>query len=158
MTETTGKAHPPEGVRPVSATHAGVAFAGLVAFLVAVMVLRVDRPFGNGEHSVVHSALFLIGVTAGTIFLLDLLWQKVHLRASTGLDFGRDDPSWQRSLTKLAGLMGSLGFVALLYWLLPEYHGAFYDRYYQMLRLVLPPWLVLVQRKNENQKKNTMAH
>ena len=144
MTDTaTVTAHPPEGVRPASATHPGVALAGLVAFLAAVLVLRVDRPFGNGEHSVVHSALFLIGVTAGTIFLLDLIWQKVHLRASTGLDFDRDDPSWQRSLTKLAGLLGSLGFVALFYWLLPEYRGAFYDRYYEMLRLLLPPWLFL---------------
>ncbi|WP_150620052.1 hypothetical protein [Pandoraea horticolens] len=39
--------------------------------------------------------------------------------------------------------MGSLGFVALLYWLFPEYHGAFYDNYYRMLSLVAPPWWVL---------------
>ena len=143
MTEQAVISQPPACARPASATHAGVALAGLLAFLVAVLVVRVDRPFGSGGNSVVHSALFIIGLMAGTIFLFDLIWQKVHLRASTGLDFARDDPSWRRSLTKLAGLVGSLCFIALLYWLLPEYHGAFYDRYYQMLRLILPPWLLL---------------
>ena len=128
---------------PGSATHSWVALAGLVAFLLAVLILRVDRPFGNGENSVVHSALFVMGVTAAVIFLLDLIWQKVHRRASTGIDFSHDDPSWARSLTKFAGLLGSLGFIAFLYWLFPEYHGSFYDRYYAMLRLVLPPWLLL---------------
>ncbi len=128
---------------PASATHALVGLAGLAAFLLAALALRVLRPFGDGEQSVVPSALFMIGLTAGVIFLLDLGWQKVHRRASTGLDFARDDPSWPRSLLKLAGLLGSLAFVALLYWLLPEYRGAFYDRYYRMLQLVLPPWLLL---------------
>ena len=41
MTDMTVAAHPPEGVRPVSATHPGVALAGLVAFVLAVLVLRV---------------------------------------------------------------------------------------------------------------------
>jgi steroid 5-alpha reductase family enzyme len=112
----------------------------MVAFLIAVVILRIARPFGG---QVVSSALFVMGVTAGTIFFLDLVWQKVHRRSSTGMDFSYKDPSWQRSLIKFAGLLGSLGFVALLYWLFPEYHGSFYDRYYAMLRIVLPPWLLM---------------
>ena len=126
--------------RPGSATHGVVAATGLAAFLAAVAVVRADRPFGDNDA---HSALFIIGVTAGAIFLIDLAWQKVHLRPSTGMDFRHDDPSWNRSLYKFAGLLGSLGFVALLYWLLPEYRGAFYGRYYEMLRVVLPPWVAL---------------
>lgn len=126
--------------RPQSATHGIVAAAGLAAFLIAVTILRVDRPFGD---NIVDSALFAMGVSAGSIFLLDLFWQKVHLRPTTGLDLAWDAPSWSRSLTKFAGLLGSLGFVALLYWLFPEYHAAFYDQYYAMLRTILPPWLTL---------------
>jgi len=84
-----------------------------------------------------------MAVTAGAIFLVDLGWQRVHLRPSTGLNFGHDDPSRSRTLVKYVGLLGSLGFVALLYWLFPEYHGAFYDRYYEMLWAVVPPVLVL---------------
>jgi hypothetical protein len=85
----------------------------------------------------------IIFVTAAAIFGLDLFWQKVYLRLSTGLDFAVRHPNWPRSLLKLLGLLSSLGFVGLLYWLFPEYHGDFYDRYYQMLRLILPPWLLL---------------
>lgn len=126
--------------RPRSATHGAVAVAGLAAFLLALVILRIGRPFGD---EVVKSALFMLGMTSAAVLLVDLLWLKAYRRASTGLDFGRDHPSWQRSLFKFAGLLGSLGFVALLYWLFPEYHGDFYDRYYAMLRLLLPPWLVL---------------
>ena len=125
---------------PSSATHGGVAAVGLAVFLLAVLILRTYQPFGN---NVVSSALFVMGATAGAIFLIDLFWQKVYLRPTTGMDFSLDDPSWARSLVKFAGLLGSLGFVAFLYWLFPEYHGEFYGRYYAMLSIVLTPWLLL---------------
>jgi protein-S-isoprenylcysteine O-methyltransferase Ste14 len=127
-------------VRPVSATHGATAMAGLTAFVSAVVVLRVFRPF---DEQVVYSALFLVGMSAGAIFLVDALWQKVYLRASTGIDFAYDDPSWNRTLHKLAGLVGSAGFVAFLYWLFPEYHGGFYANYYLMLRNISIPWMAL---------------
>lgn len=125
---------------PASATHGAVAAVGLAAFLLGIFIVRADRPFGD---NVVNSALFVIALTAGAIFLVDLIWQKVHLRPSTGLDFSHDDPSWHRTLTKFAGLLASMGFIAFLYWLLPEYHGTYYAHYYDMLRTVLPPWLLL---------------
>jgi protein-S-isoprenylcysteine O-methyltransferase Ste14 len=130
----------PEPQRPESATHAAVASGGLAAFLIALVIVRVSRPFGD---NLVNAALFLMGATVAAIFLMDLAWQKVHRRPTTGLDFGYDDPSIRRSLVKFAGLLASLGFVAALYWLFPEYHGAFYDRYYAMLRITLPVWLLL---------------
>lgn len=125
---------------PASATHWGVAAIGLIAFLVSIIIVRADRPFGD---DIVRSALFVITVTAVAVFILDLFWQKVYRRPSTGLDFGYDNPSWQRSLIKYLGLLGSMGFVAFLYWLFPEYHGDFYSRYYAMLRIVVPAWLLL---------------
>lgn len=127
-------------VCPKSATHGATAFAGLAAFVGAVVILRVFQPFGN---QIVYSALFLMGVSAGAIFLVDAVWQKVYLRASTGMDFGYDDPSWHRTGLKCAGLLGSVGFVAFLYWVFPEYHGSFYDRYYLMLRNLSLPWIAL---------------
>lgn len=129
-----------KALRPRSATHGAVAAVGLAAFLLAVTIVRTDRPFGE---NMVHSALFIVTVTAAAIFLLDLIWRKVHLRASTGLDFSRDNPSWHRSLTKFAGLLGSMGFIGLLYWLFPEYHADFYARYFSMLAIVLPAWVAL---------------
>lgn len=128
------------GERPASATHGAVAAVGLTAFLLSVAIVRADRPFAD---NVVASALFIIGVTAAAIFLVDLVWQKVYLRPSTGIDPARDQPSWKRTLTKFAGLLGSLGAIGFLYWLFPEYHGKFYERYFDMLRILLPPWIVL---------------
>lgn len=126
--------------RPVSATHGAVAGAGLLAFLLAVVFIRLTRPFGE---NMVTSALFVMGVTAVAIIFMDLTWQRVYLRVSTGIDWKIDHPSWPRTLLKCAGLLGSMGFVAMLYWLFPEYHGEFYDRYFVMLREVLPVWLLL---------------
>lgn len=125
---------------PRSATHGLVAAAGLLGFLIATAILRIAHPFGD---NLIHSVLFIIGMTAGFIFLVDLTWQKVHLRPSTGLDFNYDNPSLGRTLVKYIGLLGSLGFIAFLYWLFPEYHNKFYNQYYEMLRLVLPLWLVV---------------
>src|SRR6266496_1183178 len=126
--------------RPQSATHGLVAAVGLVAFLSAFAFVRFRIPFGT---NIVHSAMFILGVTTAVIFLLDLAWQKVHLRSSTGLDFAYDDPSWSRTLTKFAGLLGSLGFVGLGYWLFPTYHDSFFANYRELLRLILAPWLML---------------
>ena len=117
-----------------------VATTGLAVFLLAVSIVRVARPFGD---NMVNSALFIMGVTAGTIFFVDLVWQKVHLRPSTGIDFGYNNPSWKRSLLKFAGLLGSMGFIAFFYWLFPEYRSSSYDPYYAMLRIILPPWIAL---------------
>lgn len=125
---------------PASATRGAVAAAGLAGFVLAVAIVDLARPFGD---NIVASALLVMGSTAAALFLVDVLWQKVHRRPSTGLDFARDDPSWTRCLTKFIGLLGSLGFIGLLYWLFPEYHSGTYDHYFSMLRIVLPAWLLL---------------
>ena len=89
------------------------------------------------------AALLTICLTAGAIFLVDIALTRVHLRPSTGLDYDRDDPSLTRTARKLVGLAGSLGFVGALYWLAPEYHGDFYNRFFDMVVLLMPIWLLL---------------
>lgn len=125
---------------PDSATHWVTALAGLLGFVASVALLKTFQPFGD---KIVFSAMLVMGCTAAAIFLVDIVWQKVHRRASTGIDFDHDDPSWERASIKFAGLVGSLGFVAFLYWLFPEYHGSFYDNYYYLLGNLLPGWIVL---------------
>jgi len=44
---------------------------------------------------------------------------------------------------RLGNALARAGFVALLYWLFPEYKGSFYDSYFTMLAVILPPWLLL---------------
>lgn len=125
--------------RPASATHAAVALCGFLGFLLATGVCLVFEPFGR---DVVVSCAFIIAVAAAAIAVPDLALHRVHLRASTGLDFARRNPSWQRTGIKLLGLAGSAGFIGVLYLLLPEYGGSFYRPYYRLLELILPFWMV----------------
>ncbi len=128
----------PKGVpeRPASATHAGVAWSGAICMLLAVTVLNFWPPV----HQIAHLALIVMAATALGVFVPDLLWQKVQRRTLVAASAG----SAARVLTKLLGLLGSVGFIALLYWLFPEYasHG-FYANYWAGLRVVLPLWALV---------------
>lgn len=129
-----------DGGLPPSATHVLVATAGLLAFVGTTTIIAVFEPFG---HDVVRSAGLVILVTALGIAVPDMLWQRVHLRPTTGLDFGIHSPSVRRTAVKLLGLLGSVGGIGAIYLLAPEYHGTFYDNYYRFLGLIWPWWAVL---------------
>lgn len=124
--------------RPASATHGLTAAAGLAALLAALLIIYVWRPFG-GDTAL--SALFALSMAAVGLAVPDLVWRKVHRRASTGLDHARWRPSWSRTGCKLVGLVATLGLIVGGYWLFPEYRGAFYDRFDRLALLVSPFWL-----------------
>lgn len=122
---------------PPSATVRFTVISGVTGFILSVAILKQTNLF---QGDVVAAAIWIMGLTAGAIFLIDLSWERVFLRDSAGLQ-KKTDASLGRTATKLLGLIGSFGFIALLYWLFPEYHGSFYDRYYLMLSRVLPACL-----------------
>ncbi len=133
-------AREPAPERPASATHAAVAWSGAICMLLAVTVLNFWQPV----HQIAYLALIVMAVSALGVFVPDLLWQKVQRRtlvapaSSAGADCG------SRSVTKLVGLIGSVAFIALLYWLFPEYAPAgFYGNYWQALRVLLPLWALV---------------
>lgn len=134
---SAGAAGQPRGIeRPESATHALVAWSGVTCMLLAVTLLNFHPLWTD----IAHQALFVMAVTAFGIFVPDLLWQKVQRRTLAAPRAG----SWPRSLVKLAGLGGSLGWVALLYWLFPEYAPqGFYAHYWEAVRVVLPAWAII---------------
>jgi len=125
---------------PRSATHAIVAAVAAIAFLATLAFVVVVRPFA---HDAVPSAMLVIAITTVAIFAVELGWQRVYLRRSTGLDFDHDDPSWRRTLTKYLGLLASVGLVGAAYALLPQYHDGSFADYFQALRLVAIPWAIL---------------
>jgi protein-S-isoprenylcysteine O-methyltransferase Ste14 len=122
---------------PPSATHPVVAWSGAICMLLAVSVLNFWPPV----HEIAHLALIVMAATAFGVFVPDLLWKKVQRRALLARPLAGN---WPRSVTKLLGLAGSIGFIALLYWLFPEYasHG-FYGNYWSALKIVLPLWALL---------------
>lgn len=122
---------------PESATHAAVAWCGLLALLATVGACNFLRP----RPDIAYVALIVMAATALGVFLPDLLWQRVQRRTLVAPAAG----NWPRTLTKGAGLLASLGLVAVLYWALPEYYRPepFYRHYWKALQLLVPLWLLL---------------
>ena len=123
---------------PPSATHAGVAWCGLLAMVATVIAWNFVQPLPD----IVPVALSVMAASALGVYVPDLAWQRVQRRA---LAPGCGPGHWPRVLTKALGLLGCLGAVAVFYRLVPEYHrpGDFYGHYWQALRWLLPPWLLL---------------
>lgn len=145
--------------RPASKTHPAVALAGVSAFLAGTVLLYHLRPF----ETVAHDAILLITLVAIGIFVPDLFWQKVWRNASAGLTRTPAQGSWDRTITKFAGLTASLGFVGMLYWLFPEYttKSPFYQHFWALLKVLVPlmlglaiPYLYLVDRRMEQPEDN----
>ncbi len=107
---------------------------------IGVAVLNVWSPF----HDIAYLALTVMACTTIGVFLPDLLWQHIYRHALVAPN-PATARTWPRVLTKLAGLLGSVGFIALLYWLFPEYRGqpSFYVHYWAALAVLLPVWAVL---------------
>jgi protein-S-isoprenylcysteine O-methyltransferase Ste14 len=124
---------------PPSVTPWAVWLSGVGGFAVAIAILFALHPFSD----TVYSMFFLLIGLAVSIAAVDLLWGKVHKRPTTGLDFTRWRPSPARAFVKFVGLLGSIGLLALLYALFPEYSGNFYARYFDAAEMALPVCLAL---------------
>lgn len=125
---------------PASATHMGINLAGLFCAALASAWLVYNPDVLDSRTW----ACVLVGLAwALPIALLEAVWLKPWRRASAGLSRNAFQPNLARVLFKLVGLAGCVMAVALVYWLLPEYHGSFYDPFYTVLFSVLPYWLLL---------------
>lgn len=126
----------PQTRRPASATHPLVAYCGVLTFVAGVVACRYLNISESYERCMYVGAAVALGITAPDIF-----WQKIYCRSLYAEPVRAG--SWGRVLTKCLGLYGSAGFIALLYWLFPEYSfgkDSFYLRYWQFLEVVMPYW------------------
>jgi protein-S-isoprenylcysteine O-methyltransferase Ste14 len=123
---------------PRSATHFGLNLVALACVLITMHVLR--QRHDRIDNGVVQNAVLALCVaTAVPLIVLDLLVLRVHRRASTGIDWDKArDFDLGRILTKLVGLGFTLGIIALAYFVSNEYHGDFYNPFYNMLRRFWP--------------------
>ncbi|NGQ89460.1 DUF1295 domain-containing protein [Rhodobacter sp. HX-7-19] len=119
---------------PKSVTPAGVALASVASFLTSFGIVWFLSPFDG----TVASVLFILGSMVVATFAVDLGVYKVHRRASTGMDYGRRDLAPGRAAVKLLGLYASVGFVALLWAILPIYREETYQPF-----LTLAQWAAL---------------
>jgi protein-S-isoprenylcysteine O-methyltransferase Ste14 len=118
---------------PRSAQSFAAGLVGLGALLATFFAVR------HAAWSTQDKVLALAAAIAVPIGLIDLVVHRVHRRESTGLDWTQPAaPSFARIATKLIGLAVTIGVIALGYWLLPEYHGSFYEPYFALVRRLAP--------------------
>jgi hypothetical protein len=142
---------------PRSAAHFGLNLAGLAGGLGIILALlqwgpALDAligplPAGMGTIASNHMLTAVIGCL--TVFLIigggELLWQRSYRNKGTGMapqKLRAADPA--RVAVRLFGLLLTVGIVAFVYWLFPEYHGSFYDPWWAYLETLLGPVAVLV--------------
>jgi protein-S-isoprenylcysteine O-methyltransferase Ste14 len=125
---------------PKSVTHSLINLTGVAGCVGSVLALS-----GTGI-STVDAAVICALATAAPIIILELLFLKVHRRASTGLDFAlakTNRYNFGRVGVKLLGLIATFMLIATVYWLFPEYRGGYYDPFYNTAGQVLPLLLIL---------------
>ena len=142
---------------PRSVTSFGLNLLALAAGLGVILGLiqwgpRIDALLGPlpWQMGTVSSNHLLVGLAGCTVVFLiiggvELLWLRTYRKASTGLaPKALRSPDLVRVAVRLLGLLLTLGIIAFVYWLFPEYHGGFYDPFWAFLEALLVPVGVLV--------------
>ena len=125
---------------PEAPTNIWINLFALGVSLAAVIWLR---EYGQDLHVKTQSLVVVAVALALPIIVLEWLILKPWRNPSAGLDFRRANFSLGRTAQKLLGFYLSVGSVAFIYWLFPEYHGSFYDNYFTVVKAVLPWWMLL---------------
>ena len=121
------------GTLPVSATSPPIACLGLAGFALGMVLVH------SLTLSRVGVILVILACTGLPMLVVDILILKAHRRPSTGLDWDRPGEfSLQRSAIKLLGLSATLAFLALCYWLFPEYRGRQYTIAFDVAAAIWP--------------------
>jgi protein-S-isoprenylcysteine O-methyltransferase Ste14 len=125
---------------PQSATHTLTGLVGFVAMIISMAAIaQAHTPI---EHNV--KAMMIVGFTALSMIVVDLIFFKVHRRDSTGLDWNEFNPSFTRIAIKIAGIGLTLAMAAGIYWLFPEYYRAFYKPAWNIIESFLPYLLIVM--------------
>ncbi|VAV87294.1 GTP-binding protein EngA [hydrothermal vent metagenome] len=126
--------------RPESAVSVGVGVAGLVGLFSWIMIARqygMDGPY---------SALAACLSCAVPMVLWSLLYDKVHLRSSTGIDWKNATPlreTFDVSIVKLIGLWATWGLIAVVYCIGRWYWTGQYQFSMEMMEMGAPYLLTL---------------
>jgi len=110
----------------------------VIALLIGLMAIAVSERVWPGDSG--RASLVAGGAVALTIILAEAMTIGVATRNSTGLVAGALRPVLLTDAAlRTLGLAVTLAVVALVYWLLPEYHGSFYAPYWRFLRAIAWP-------------------
>lgn len=147
-------AQQPVPQRPPSDVSAGVGLAGLAGLFAWIAICRgwagiaaaLGLPGPYAPMSGPYAACLAVVFSAVPMVLYSLLVDKVHRRASTGIDWGNPRPLSQVvdiSVTKLAGLWATWGLIAAVYCLARWYWRGQYLFAMDLLEVAAPLLAVL---------------
>lgn len=118
---------------PESTTHFGINLLGVVCFFAAFMLMR---NFDIRTQAIVSILALIVPIQIYEIF-----YKKRYRNPTVGLTAKRSINNL-RVFIKLLGLFATLGLIAFLYWLLPEYRNGFYGRFFHFITPVLAVLLI----------------
>ncbi len=144
----------PKQAPPQSDVSAGVGLAGLLGLFVWLLFCRTypltaeffDLPGPRGVLSGPYAAITAMLFTAGPMAIWSLLVDRVHKRASTGLDWSLKRPVAEVldvSIVKIAGLWATWAILAALYCLARWYWNGQYLFAMEVLAVAAIPMVVL---------------
>jgi protein-S-isoprenylcysteine O-methyltransferase Ste14 len=106
----------------------------LVATFTLICGFAVIRRYNIPD---VESAVFAMIALVLPIIIFEYLFLKTYKRPSTGLNFKiKNATDIKRVTIKIIGLYGTIGFVALVYWLFPVYRSDFYNNYWIFIKYI----------------------
>ncbi|HMN70047.1 MAG TPA: isoprenylcysteine carboxylmethyltransferase family protein [Bdellovibrionales bacterium] len=125
--------------RPVSATDGKIV---TLSFLTLAGTMLVLRQYGVIQADSMIAAALCIAVYSLFTGALDIVFNRVHERRSSGLEFKTFAPSGARVAVKYLGLLATVAAIGAGYSLFAIYKNDFYEKYWNFLRLIVPGWLI----------------
>ncbi len=116
---------------PKSPTSVAINLIATSFFIYSLTIIR--------DHNIpdVESAVFAMIALALPIIILEYIFLKTYKRPTTGLNFKiKNAANIKRITVKIVGLYGTIGFVALVYWLFPIYRSDFYNNYWVFIKYI----------------------
>jgi protein-S-isoprenylcysteine O-methyltransferase Ste14 len=124
---------------PRSASSFALSFTALLLGLIALALAQHLWP-NDPERILLCGG----GAIAVVIALVDLVFLGANRRASSGLAPHAMRPAnLGEAAVRFLGLLLTLATIGLVYWLLPEYHGTFYQPFWHLLQTLSWPVLCL---------------
>lgn len=120
---------------------------GLIYWGPALDALLGPLPWQMGSVVSNHLLVGLAGCLVVFFIIggVELLGVRTYLNQATGLA-GKNlrSPDFKRVAVRLLGLLLTFGIIAVVYWLFPEYHGSFYQPFWDFLQALAFPVGLLV--------------
>ncbi len=124
---------------PQSVSSIPINITGLISFLLVLALLSYFQP----QWSIGIKVVVVLMAIALPIISLEFLFRRPPLLTKSSKSIGLFSDNWKRVLIKLLALYSIYSFIALVYWLFPEYQGSFYQPFWDILIPVIP-WLVIL--------------